>query len=171
MKETEMTEMTEMIEMSEISEAVVESVEEAVAPADPENKSEIDVLRAEIEMLRTELKTRDELQKATSRMETELAEFEEYFPDVKLTEIPNDIWEKVKGGESLSSSFALYERKRELERKKIGDFNEKNRRMSTGSLAQGEGEKYYSPSEVRKMTPEQVKHHYDEIIESMRHWN
>jgi hypothetical protein len=62
-------------------------------------------------------------------------------------------------------------RKIELEKKKISDFNENNRRMSTGSLLQGDGEKYYSPSEVKKMTPAQVKSHYDEIVESMRHWN
>ena len=43
--------------------------------------------------------------------------------------------------------------------------------MSAGSLASDEGEKYYSPSEVKKMSPAQVRANYDDIIESMRHWH
>ena len=54
---------------------------------------------------------------------------------------------------------------------RIRDVNIKNRKMSAGAVSQGDGEKYYSPSEVKRMTPAQVKKHYDEIVESMRHWN
>ena len=106
-----------------------------------------------------------------SRMLKELNEFQEYFPEVDIRAISDEVWEQVKNGASLSASFALNLRKIEIERKKVNDFNEKNRRMSTGSLIQGDGEIYYSPSEVKRMTPAQVKAHYDDIVESMRHWN
>ena len=104
-------------------------------------------------------------------MERELEEFSEYFPEVRAEKIPEEIWERVKGGESLAASYALFIRKGELERSRISDFNKKNRKMSSGSLVSDEGEKYYSPSEVRKMTPAEVRQNYDVIIESMRHWN
>ena len=109
--------------------------------------------------------------KTRKRMERELEEFSEYFPEVRAEKIPEEIWERVKGGESLAASYALFIRKGELERSRISDFNKKNRKMSSGSLVSDEGEKYYSPSEVRKMTPAEVRQNYDVIIESMRHWN
>ena len=136
-----------------------------------EEQNELEALKEELELLRAELKARDEREQANSRMLSELKEFEKYFPEVDIHQIPSEIWEQVKNGASLSASFALGLRKLEMERKRVSDFNEKNRRMSTGALAFGEGEKYYSPSEVRRMTPAQVKSNYDDIVASMRHWN
>lgn len=136
-----------------------------------EELDEISLLRAEIQNLRDELNSKNELEKANSRILSEISEFKDYFPEVDIHEIPDEVWQKVKNGASLSASFALNLRKIEIERKKASDFNEKNRRMSTGSLSGGENERYYSPSEVKKMTPAQVKAHYDDIIDSMRHWN
>ena len=132
---------------------------------------EMTLLKEELESLRAELRSRDELEKTRKRMERELQEFTEYFPEVHSEKIPEEIWEKVKGGDSLAASYALFIRKGELERSRISDFNKKNRKMSSGSLISDEGEKYYSPSEVKKMTPAEVKKNYDVIVESMRHWN
>jgi hypothetical protein len=81
------------------------------------------------------------------------------------------VWQKVRKGASLCAEFSLIQRKAELEKRRINNINEQNRRMSAGSLGNSDGEKYYSPSEVKKMTPLQVREHYDDIIESMRHWN
>lgn len=132
---------------------------------------ELSAARAELDALRLELKARDEQDRASARMRAELSELEEYFPEVQVEEIPDEVWEKVKSGASLAASYALFRRRGELEKRRISDFNEKNRRMSAGSLASCEGEKYYSPAEVRKMSPAEVRKNYDDIIESMRHWN
>jgi hypothetical protein len=139
--------------------------------SDKEELDELSLLKSEIDSLRQELRTRDEREQANSRMLNELTEFSEYFPDVDIHHIPSEVWEQVKNGTSISAAFALNLRKIELEKKKVSDFNDKNRRISAGSLLGGEGEKYYSPAEVKRMTPAQVKSHYDDIIESMRHWN
>ena len=139
--------------------------------AEISNEDEILALKAEIEDLRAQLVAREQEEKIKTRMNTELAEFEEYFPEISLDEIPDEVWEKVKGGASLSASYSLFKRKKELESKKVRDLNEKNRKMSAGSVAGGDGEKYYSPAEVKRMTPAQVKNNYDRILESMRHWN
>lgn len=158
-----------------VTQEVVETSEDMVTENTAEENAnscdELAHLKAELDSLRAELKSRDEREQANSRMLAELSEFEEYFPEVDIHQIPSEVWEKVRNGASLSASYALNLKKIEIERKKVSDFNEKNRRMSAGSLMQGEGEKYYSPSEVKKMTPAQVKTHYDDIVESMRHWN
>lgn len=147
--------------------------------ADPEGKSEEEsdeaselfTLRAEVERLKAELLAKQQEERATSRINSELSEFEEYFPEVTLDEIPDEVWDKVRGGASLSATYSLFKRKRELERIRISELNEKNRKMSAGSLVGGDGETYYSPAEVKRMTPAQVKKNYDRILESMRHWN
>lgn len=149
--------------------------EDVELPEEDSEKSaeadEVAALKEELEALRAQLKAREEEERATLRMNAELFEFEEYFPEVELASIPDEIWKKVKSGASLSASFALFKRREELKNKRISDLNTKNRKMSAGSIAGGEGEKYFSPSEVKRMTPEQVKSNYDRILESMRHWN
>ena len=151
--------------------AAIEDARDDYASENEEKTDELTLLKNELESLRAELQLREEREMANSRILKEITEFEEYFPEVDIHQIPSEIWEQVRQGASLSASFALNLRRLEIERKKTNDFNEKNRRMSAGSLIQGEGEKYYSPSEVKKMTPAQVKLHYDDIVESMRHWN
>ena len=158
--------------MNDIENTFIEEVEDVTGDASQtEEIDEVSLLKAELEVLRMELKSRDEREAINSRILKELTEFEEYFPEVDIQSIPEEIWEQVKCGASLSASFALNLRKIEIERKKVNDFNEKNRRMSAGSLMKNDGEKYYSPSEVKRMSQAQVKAHYDEILESMRHWN
>ena len=163
--------------MSEMESTEVEiNIEEALENTEaleenPSQNDEILALKNELEGLRAELLKRDERDRAQSRFVSELSEFQEYFPEVDIHTIPDEIWERVKGGSSLASSYALFLRRVDLEKKKVGDFNEKNRRMSAGSLLSGEGEKYFSPSEVKKMTPAQVRSNYDDIVASMKHWN
>lgn len=161
----------EITEFEVSQEAETEGVVDRVEQIENTPVDELSALRAEIETLKSELSKREEVERVQSRMNTELAEFSEYFPQTELTSIPDEIWEKVKNGASLAATYALFLRKIEREQKKVDDFNEKNRRMSAGSLMKGEGEKYYSPAEVKKMTPAQVKSNYDDIIASMKHWN
>ena len=158
--------------MNDIENTFIEEAEEDSGNAfETGALDEVSLLKNELETLRLELKSRDEREEMNSRMLKELNEFQEYFPEVDIRAISDEVWEQVKNGASLSASFALNLRKIEIERKKVNDFNEKNRRMSAGSLIQGDGEKFYSPSEVKRMTPAQVKAHYDDIVASMRHWN
>ena len=144
---------------------------EADTECSGETNDELALLRNEVKMLREQLDEREKLDSVNSKINAELIQLYDCFPDTSLEEIPDEIWQKVKKGASLSAEYALFKRKQEISQKRIGDFNEKNKKMSTGSLGTGEGERYYSPSEVKKMSPAQVKANYDDIIESMRHWN
>lgn len=53
----------------------------------------------------------------TERLERELIEFGEFFPDVKLSAIPQSVWEEVKKGISLSEAFARYKKGADNEQK------------------------------------------------------
>lgn len=134
-------------------------------------KAEKEAIIAELEEAKAKLHAREEEDRAMARINSEISEFKVYFPEAELTEIPDGVWESVKKGANLSASFALHLRKNELERERIDGFNKKNRQLSAGSLISREGEGYYSRAEVLKMSREQVRAHYDDIVESMRHWN
>lgn len=138
-----------------------------------EQSSEIKRLSDEIAALRARLESTEnghthEIQ--SERLASELSELSRFFPDVTPDEIPESVWQKVREGGSLAGSFALWRYSEEREKKRIGERNDANRRMSAGSVAGHASPSYYSPDEVKKMTRSQVREHYDDVIESMRHW-
>lgn len=137
----------------------------------PSERKSIEELESEISRLRERLREREELDRAQSRAVRELDSFAELFPDTDLHEIPQSVWDEVRRGGSLCAGFALHLRLRELEQERVAQKNESNRRMSSGSILGGESENYYSPDEVKRMTPRQVREKYDDIIESMKHWS
>lgn len=153
---------------------VLETAEGADAedlPSESEDEGELERMRAELEELRGELARRDALEEGNRRMMRECEEFGEYFPEVELSAVPDEVWESVKGGLPLAASYALYARREELQKLRADELNQRNRMMSAGSVSKGGEEKYYSPSEVKAMTREQVRSNYSEIVESMRHWH
>ena len=153
----------------EIEEDVLEN--ELAKEDSGEEKSELDKLYEELDALKGELARRDALDESNKRMLRECEEFREYFPDAELSSVPDEVWESVKSGVPLAAAYSLYERKSELHKNRINEINQRNKEMSAGSVKRGGEEKFYSPSEVRAMTREQVKSNYSDIIESMRHWN
>lgn len=165
------------IEVENVESVADNDGEENTAPTsdgiveEKEERDELSILREELALLRKELEERDTREHALSRMKAEIGEFTEYFPEVKLDQIPEEVWEKVRSGASLAAQYALIKYRNEQASKRMLEVNQKNRKMSSGSVSGGEGDKYFSPSEVRKMSPTEVKKHYDDIIESMRHWN
>lgn len=164
-----MTEMLDEIEVTETEEILPEN---ELVNEEPETQpDELEALRAELGALRVEIARRDEFERERERAEAELSRFHEYFPETSTAQIPDEVWDAVKRGESLAGAYSLYVRRGELEKSRIDEFNKKVRKMSAGSITRDGDEKYFSPAEVRKMTPAQVKKNYDDILESMRHWN
>ena len=166
------TELTE--ELSEVAseEGTVGAADAAYAgDVIADGASHADEVQAELISLRAELARRRERDEMEERMLSQMREFSEYFPDVNPAEISEEVWRSVKGGVSLAASFALYLRREEQRRAAAEAVNAKNRTMSSGSAASAAVQGYYSPDEVRRMSPAQVRAKYDDIIESMRHWN
>ena len=169
--------MDQEILIEEIPEKDIEIEEEQMPTPDApteeaqEGEGELEDLRKEIECLRGELARRDALDESNKRMLRECEEFKEYSPDAELSSVPDEVWEKVKGGLPLSAAYALFVRKTEMQKSRVEQINRKNREMSAGSVRNGGDEGYYSPAEVKSMTPDQVRANYTDIIESMRHWN
>lgn len=135
---------------------------------DTEDVSELETLRREVTRLSGELKKREEL---TRRMEEEIGDFSGLFPDRKISEIPDGVWNDVRSGIPLAAAYSLYEKREEAKARQAGEVNRRNSELSSGSLGSNEPNEYFSPSEVRKMTREEVHANYSGILESMKRWN
>lgn len=125
-------------------------------------------LLAEIERLRAELDKRD---KENIRMVAEVGEFSEVFPEASLEDIPSEVWNRVKAGVPLAAAYALYEKKSAAYQKFAENVNQKNYEQSSGAIGKKYDSIYYSPAEVKKMSPAEVREKYNIIIESMKKWN
>ena len=148
----------------------VEPEEEAKTdvPVEPEAlaESETHRLRARVAELEEELERRDTL---SVRMTRECAEFEQYFPEVSLRKLPDSVWAQVRQGVPLAAAYALYERGLQNERAEAERQNARNAQRTAG-LPSCAGANYFSPAQVRAMSRDEVREHYDRIFESMRHW-
>ena len=150
--------MTEKLPTEEKAEeeALVEEVLDAVA------------LKNELEELKVKLA---EKESALERMSREIGEFSEIFPEKQINSIPDSVWASVKEGIPLAAAYALYERKNAVRAGTAELINTRNNERSTGSIGRANTENFYTPSEVKAMSREEVRKNYTKIIESMKKWN
>lgn len=124
---------------------------------------ELAALRAEADALRRELS-------AQRKLAGQLREFSALYPETAAEEIPESVWDAVKGGLPLAAAYALHERRAALARVQAEAEREKARVRSSGALEGGGGDLFYSPAEVRAMNAAQVRQNYSAILASMQHW-
>lgn len=124
---------------------------------------ELAALRAEAEALRNELS-------AQRKLAGQLREFSALYPETAAEEIPESVWDAVKGGLPLAAAYALHERRAVLARAEAEAEREKARVRSSGALEGGGGDLFYSPAEVRAMNAAQVRQNYSAILASMQRW-
>lgn len=164
-----------MDQMNEIPEVSTETQDEKtdvcasvqeIAADEPANSGERGLLER-IAQLEQELERRDTL---TARMTRECEDFERYFPEVSLRELPDSVWTQVHGGVPLAAAYALYERGLANEKRRVEQQNARNAAHTAG-LPSPAGANYFSPAQVRAMSRDEVREHYDRIFESMRHWH
>ena len=150
---------------------VEETTENEASEVSEEETSQTDnseELRAEIERLREEIEKRD---KENARMVAEIGEFAAVFPETSIESISSEVWKSVNAGVPLAAAYALYEKKSAAYQKFTQSINQKNYEQSSGALGKESYDSYYSPSEVKKMSPAEVRAKYNIIIESMKKWN
>ena len=142
-------------------------LEKTVLPEPNEGTAEtIEALTARVRELVQEIEMRQTL---TDRMARECEEFEVYFPDVSLRSLPDSVWTQVHAGVPLAAAYALYERGVQNQKKAAEEQTARKEALSTG-LPGAAQSNYFSPSQVRAMSRQEVRENYDRIFESMRHW-
>ena len=131
-----------------------------------ESSPDVEVLRARILELEETIAQREAL---VDRMTRECEEFERYFPEASLRQVPLEVWSRVQAGIPLAAAYALYERGVRNQRLAAREQNARNEAYLPSAPAPAES-RYFSPAQVRAMSRREVRENYDRIFESMRHW-
>lgn len=134
------------------------------------DKSE-DSSAAELEDLRDQIKTLKAELERTKRLEAELLDFTEVFPEQDVRAIPDEVWQDVRKGNSLAAAFALFERKKANVQARAAEVNQINAYRSSGRAGSDAANEFFSPDDVRAMSQSEVRANYSRIIESMKKWN
>ena len=135
--------------------------------ADPADSAELSRLREELTRLREELARKESV---SFRLGRECAEFRELYPETPLSSVPDEVWNAVRDGVPLPAAFALAERRRERLEQAAKDSNRRNLARSSGELGQ-EAPGYFSPEDVRRMSRDEVRENYSNILLSMQKWH
>lgn len=73
----------------------------------------------------------------TARKRDNFVAFAEAYPEVKASDIPQEVWDEFSKGESLTNAYAKWENKQLKEKLQNAENQIKNRERSTGSRATG----------------------------------
>lgn len=130
----------------------------------------VDSLLCEIAALKEQIAKLEALKQTESRILAEIGDFVALFPDVPVEELPDEVWECVRAGAPLAASYALYEKKKYAEARRIAAINAKNASRSPGAAGTDTASEYFTPDEVRRMSRAEVHANYSKIKESMKKW-
>ena len=153
-------------DVEEIAEANLTEEAETTSKQEKDVAATIETLSARVRELEQELEMRRTL---ADRMTRECEEFEQYFPDVSLRTLPDSVWSQVHAGVPLAAAYALYERGVQNQQRAAEEQAARRDALSTGLPGAAQAS-YFSPSQVRAMSRQEVRENYDRIFESMRHW-
>lgn len=130
----------------------------------------VDSLLCEIAALKEQIAKLEALKQTEARILAEIGDFVVLFPDVPVEELPDEVWEGVRAGAPLAAAYALYEKKKYAEEKRIAAINAKNASRSPGAAGTDTASEYFTPDEVRRMSRAEVHANYSKIKESMKKW-
>ncbi len=103
-------------------------------------------------------------------LDRELSALLEAFPDLKVDDIPDEIFESCKDGKGLAGEYALWYIKSGNKRAEAERTNESNSRSAPPEIRDGDGELYFTPEAVRTMSQKDVRRNFKAIMKSMEKW-
>ena len=105
------------------------------------------------------------------KLRADVSELLELFPKLKAKAIPDEVWDRVREGDSLCAAYCLWTVKNAKEQLRIRDVNDKTARTAPPPVSdKGEGEAFFSRETVKNMSPEQVRKNFKAILDSMDRW-
>ncbi len=117
-----------------------------------------------------EQRKQERQKKSEADAEEDIRKFREIFPDVSAEEIPDEVWQEVSKGASLSGAYAIYKITRENFDKYASDVNERNARMGAKAVSDGSTEPVFTKELVEKMSDKDVRSNYKGILKAMKNW-
>ena len=139
----------------------------AVAPdLDADKAADVEQLRGELKRLQQELSAQKDFYR---RVEKDYEEFRTLYPNTPLSELPDRVWDDVRCGIPIAAAYALAEQRMRRLSEQADGINRRNNQLSSGAVLATEPA-FFSPSEVRAMSREEVRKNYSKILDSMKNW-
>lgn len=108
---------------------------------------------------------------AEDRRRADLSEFRELFPDVAITDVPQEVWDGVGHGMTLTDAYMRYDRRESIRRARAEAANAANAASAPPAQTPApETPKNLSREDVARMSREEVRRNYDRILKSMPLW-
>lgn len=171
LKNEELTPTENTDELTDTSLSDADDIGEEASGTDTNGETnELEALQSEIATLRAQLSEMESIRSTQERIMAELGEFAELFPATPVNSIPESVWSSVKQGAPLLAAYALYEKRATSERERIARINQSNAARSPGIAGKNTTGEYFTPDEVRSMSPAEVHANYSKIKESMKKW-
>ena len=158
-------------DQKDISEDSKTSDQDTKLQEDTSEESKMSELNAKIESLTQELEAYKSAKKQQEKIAEQLNEFYELFPNIALKAIPDEVWESVKGGNTLAASYAVYEKRISEAARRIEEINKRNASLAAGVAGKNSSDEFFSLEEVKKMSPSEVRSNFAKIRNSMKVWN
>lgn len=117
-----------------------------------------------------EMRKQSRIKKGESEAEEDIKAFRELFPEVNSDDIPEEVWEDVANGNSLSHAYSLYLVKNDLLKKHAEGINERNSKKGATVASDGSTEPVFTKEQVEKMSGKDVKSNYKGILKAMKNW-
>ena len=110
------------------------------------------------------------LQKSNEEMGAEIKRFRELFPDVSADTIPDEVWDDVQSGATLSHAYALYLASTNALARYADDVNKRNSSVGAYASSEGSTEPVFTKEQVEKMSNKDIKNNYKGILRAMKNW-
>ena len=120
---------------------------------------------------KTRLAELERQRQAEDRRRADLSEFRELFPDVAITDVPQEVWDGVGHGMTLTDAYMRYDRRESIRRARAEAANAANAASAPPAQTPApETPKNLSREDVARMSREEVRRNYDRILKSMPLW-
>lgn len=104
------------------------------------------------------------------RINEEYLSFRSLFPDMKLSELPDEVEKSISAGVPLDAACALHRVRREAAEKKASAVNESNKKLSSGAV-RSSAVNYLTIEEIGAMSQGEVRKNLGFILRSLEKQN
>ena len=105
------------------------------------------------------------------KMKQDVSQLLSLFPKLKAEAIPQQVWDRVQQGDSLSAAYCLWLVSRVKEQVHIKAVNDKVNHLAPPRLADsGQQSHFFTRDAVKNMSSQQIRDNLNEILQSMDSW-
>lgn len=153
--------------------AFIEKIEEAFGDPMPSLEGVPEEIAQELLAAREskkETRKQSRKQKSDAEASAEIKRFRELFPDVNAEDIPEEVWDDVASGSTLSHAYALYTVSQDSLKRYADNVNSRNSHKGAAASSDGSTEPVFTKEQVEKMSGKDVKSNYKGILKAMKSW-